>query len=101
MHVVQGEREVAKDCRSLARFELSGVDPMPAGMPKTDVVFLIDANGILQVTATELRTGKAATIEVRPTYGLEEGYDDRTVEESATNAGANVAPRHPLQAGTE
>src|SRR5437762_4451021 len=62
LHVVQGERELAKDCRSLARFELSGIDPMPAGMPKIEVTFLIDANGILQAQAKELRTGKAAAI---------------------------------------
>src|SRR5204862_4204808 len=72
LHVVQGERELAKDCRSLARFELRGIDPMPAGMPKIEVTFLIDANGILQVEAKELRTGKAASIEVKPTYGLAE-----------------------------
>src|SRR5713101_284119 len=64
MHVLQGERELAKDNRSLARFDLSGIDPMPAGMPKIEVTFLIDANGILQVHAKELRTGKAASIEV-------------------------------------
>ncbi len=93
MHVVQGEREVAKDCRSLARFELSGIDPMPAGMPKIEVVFLIDANGILQVTATELRTGKAAAIEVKPTYGLSEADVERMVEESFTYAEADVEAR--------
>src|SRR5262249_55385221 len=69
LHVVQGERELAKDCRSLARFELR-VDPMPASLPKIEVTFLIDANGILHVQARELRTGKAAEVEVRPTYGL-------------------------------
>ena len=101
MHVVQGERELAKDCRSLARFELSGVDPMPAGMPKIEVVFLIDANGILQVTATELRTAKAAAIEVRPTYGLAEGDVDRMVEESFTYAEADVEARLLIEARNE
>ena len=101
MHVVQGERELAKDCRSLARFELSGVDPMPAGMPKIEVVFLIDANGILQVTATELRTGKAAAIEVRPTYGLSEADVERMVEESFTHAEADVEARLLIEARNE
>ncbi len=101
MHVVQGEREVAKDCRSLARFELSGIDPMPAGMPKIEVVFLIDANGILQVTATELRTGKAAAIEVKPTYGLSEADVERMVEESFTYAEADVEARLLIEARNE
>ena len=101
MHVVQGEREVAKDCRSLARFELSGIDPMPAGMPKIEVVFLIDANGILGVTATELRTGKAAAIEVKPTYGLSEADVERMVEESFTNAEADVEARLLIEARNE
>src|SRR5256884_5542410 len=70
LHVVQGERELAKDCRSLARFELRAIDPMPAGMPKIEGTFLIDANGILQVHAKELRTGKAASVEGKPTDGL-------------------------------
>jgi len=101
MHVVQGEREVAKDCRSLARFELSGIDPMPAGMPKIEVVFLIDANGILQVTATELRTDKAAAIEVKPTYGLSEADVERMVEESFTYAEADVEARLLIEARNE
>ena len=101
MHVVQGERELAKDCRSLARFELSGVDPMPAGMPKIEVVFLIDANGILQVTARELRTGKAAAIEVKPTYGLSEADVGRMVEESFTYAEADVEARLLIEARNE
>ncbi len=82
MHVLQGERELAKDNRSLARFDLAGIDPMPAGMPKIEVTFLIDANGILQVQARELRTGKAASIEVKPTYGLSESEVARMVEDS-------------------
>ncbi|HYE93356.1 MAG TPA: molecular chaperone DnaK [Terriglobales bacterium] len=93
MHVVQGERELAKDCRSLARFELRGIDPMPAGMPKIEVTFLIDANGILQVQAKELRTGKEASVEVKPTYGLSEGDVERMVEDSFTYAEADVETR--------
>src|SRR5262249_57820537 len=93
MHVVQGERELAKDCRSLARFELSGIDPMPAGVPKIEGVFLIDANGILNVTATELRSGKAAAVEVKPTYRLSEADVERMVGGSFTHAEADVGAR--------
>jgi molecular chaperone DnaK (HSP70) len=101
MHVLQGERELAKDCRSLARFELRGIDPMPAGMPKIEVTFLIDANGILQVTAKELRTGKAASIEVRPTYGLSDADVERMVEESFQYAEADVEARLLIEARNE
>ncbi|OLC12421.1 MAG: molecular chaperone DnaK [Candidatus Rokubacteria bacterium 13_1_40CM_69_27] len=101
MHVVQGERELAKDCRSLARFELRGVDPMPAGMPKIEVTFLIDANGILNVTAKELRTGKAASIEVKPTYGLSETDVGRMVEESFQYAEADVEARMLIEVRNE
>src|SRR2546422_668587 len=101
MHVVQGERELAKDCRSLARFELSGIDPMPAGMPKIEVVFLIDANGILNVTATELRSQKAAAIEVKPTYGLSEADVERMVEDSFTYAEADVEARLLIETRNE
>jgi molecular chaperone DnaK (HSP70) len=101
LHVVQGERELVKDCRSLARFELRGVDPMPAGMPRIEVTFLIDANGILQVTARELRTGKAASIEVKPTYGLAEGDVERMVEESFQYAEADVEARMLIEVRNE
>src|SRR5437773_1966714 len=101
MHVLQGERELAKDCRSLARFELRGIDPMPAGMPKIEVAFLIDANGILQVTAREQRTDKAASIEVRPTYGLSETDVERMVEESFEYAEADVEARMLIEARNE
>src|SRR5438477_9719866 len=101
MHVVQGERELAKDNRSLARFELRGVDPMPAGMPKIEVTFLIDANGILQVQAREQRTGKAAAIEVKPTYGLTEGDVERMVEDSFTYAEADVETRLLIETRNE
>jgi Fe-S protein assembly chaperone HscA len=101
MHVVQGERELVRDCRSLARFELRGIDPMPAGMPRIEVSFLIDANGILQVTAREQRTGKAASIEVKPTYGLTEADVERMVEESFQYAEADVEARLLIEARNE
>jgi molecular chaperone DnaK (HSP70) len=101
MHVVQGERELAKDCRSLARFELRGIDPMPAGMPKIEVTFLIDANGILQVQAKEQRTGKAASIEVKPTYGLTDADVERMVEDSFTYAEADIETRMLIEARNE
>jgi molecular chaperone DnaK (HSP70) len=101
MHVVQGERELAKDCRSLARFELGGIDPMPAGLPKIEVTFLIDANGILQVQAREQRTGKAAAIEVKPSYGLTDADVERMVEESFTYAEADVETRLLIETRNE
>ena len=100
LHVLQGERELARDNRSLARFEL-GVEPMPAGMPKIEMTFLIDANGILQVQAREQRTGRAASIQVRPTYGLTEGEVERMVEESFEHAEADVNARLLIEAQTE
>jgi molecular chaperone DnaK len=100
LHVLQGERELARDNRSLARFELR-VDPMPAGMPKIEVTFLIDANGILQVHARELRSGKEASIEVRPTYGLTEAEVERMVDESFEHAEADVSARLLIEAQTE
>ena len=99
--MLQGERELAKDCRSLARFELREIDPMPAGMPKIEVTFLIDANGILQVEARELRTSKTASIEVKPTYGLAEADVARMVEESFTYAETDVATRLLVEARNE
>jgi molecular chaperone DnaK len=101
MHVLQGERELAKDNRSLARFDLSGIDPMPAGMPKIEVTFLIDANGILQVQSRELRTGKAASIEVKPTYGLSEEQVIQMVEDSFTYAEEDVNARLLIETKTE
>jgi molecular chaperone DnaK len=101
MHVLQGERELARDNRSLARFDLAGIEPMAAGIPKIEVSFLIDANGILQVHAKELRTGKAASIEVKPTYGLSEAEVSRMVEDSFTYAEADVSARLLIEAQTE
>ncbi len=100
LHVVQGERELVKDCRSLGRFELR-IDPMPAGMPKIEVTLLIDANGILQVQAREQRTSKAASIEVKPTYGLSDADVERMVEESFAYAEADVEARLLIEARNE
>ncbi len=101
MHVLQGERELANDNRSLARFELRGIDPMPAGMPRIEVTFLIDANGILQVHAKELRTEKAASIEVKPSYGLTDAEVERMIEESFIHAEEDVASRLLIEARNE
>ncbi len=101
MHVLQGERELAKDNRSLARFELRGIDPMAAGMPRIEVTFLVDANGILQVQAKELRTGKAASVEVKPSYGLTDAEVERMVEESFAHAEEDVTSRLLIEARNE
>ena len=86
IHVLQGERELARDCRSLGRFQLKGIPPMPAGMPRIQVVFLIDANGILNVSARELRSGKEASVQITPTYGLTCEEVSRMVKESYAHA---------------
>ena len=101
MHVIQGERELAKDNRSLARFELRGVPPMPAGLPRIEVAFLIDANGILNVTAKELRSDTRASVEVRPTYGLTDAEVERMIEESFEFAEADVRARMLIEARNE
>ena len=86
IHVVQGERELAKDCRSLARFDLKGIPPMPAGLPRVEVRFLIDANGILQVSAREQRSGQEAQIEVQPSYGLTDQQVENMILEAFDHA---------------
>lgn len=86
LHILQGERELAKDCRSLARFQLKGIDPMPAGLPRIDVTFIIDENGILQVRAKDQRGGREQLIEVKPTYGLTEDEVKQMVKASFEHA---------------
>jgi molecular chaperone DnaK (HSP70) len=98
VHVLQGERELAIDCRSLARFKLRGIPPMPAGLPRIEVRFQIDANGILSVEARELRTGIEQTIEVKPSYGLTEGEVERMLIESFEHAEADVEARLLIEA---
>jgi molecular chaperone DnaK len=101
MHVVQGERDLAKDNRSLARFDLRGIPPMPAGLPRIEVTFLIDANGILSVAAKEVRSGTQASVEVRPTYGLSEAEVERMIDESLEHAEADVQARGLIDARNE
>jgi molecular chaperone DnaK len=100
IHVLQGERELAKDCRSLARFTLK-VPPAPAGLPRIEVKFLIDANGILQVAAKDLRTGEERTIEVQPSYGISDNEIERMLEESIEYAEQDFAERQVIEARTE
>src|SRR5580698_10497857 len=100
IHVLQGERELAKDCRSLARFTLK-VPPAPAGLPRIEVKFLIDANGILQVAAKDLRNGEQHTIEVQPSYGLNDTEIERMLEESIEYAEQDFAQRQVIEARTE
>ena len=101
VHVLQGERELAADCRSLARFKLRGIPPMPAGLPRIEVRFQIDANGILSVEARELRTGIEQTIEVKPSYGLTEGEVERMLIESFEHAAADFEARLLIEARNE
>jgi len=100
IHVLQGERELAKDCRSLARFTLK-VPPAPAGLPRIEVKFLIDANGILQVAAKDVRTGEQQLVEVRPSYGLNDSEIERMLEESIEFAEQDFAERQLIEARTE
>ena len=100
IHVLQGERELAKDCRSLARFTLR-IPPAPAGLPRVEVKFLIDANGILQVAAKDVRTGEEHSIEVRPSYGLNDADIERMLEESIEYAEQDFAERQLIEARTE
>jgi Fe-S protein assembly chaperone HscA len=101
VHVLQGERELAADCRSLARFKLRGIPPMPAGLPRIEVQFQIDANGILSVAARELRTEIEQTIEVKPSYGLTEGEVERMLIESFEHAEADFEARLLIEARNE
>ena len=101
IHVVQGERELAADCRSLARFDLKGIPPMSAGLPRIEVKFLIDADGILQVSAREQRSGKAAQIEVKPTYGLTDEQVVNMILDSFDHAEEDFAKRLLIEARNE
>jgi molecular chaperone DnaK (HSP70) len=86
INVLQGERELAADCRSLGEFDLRGIPPMPAGLPKIDVTFLIDQNGILSVTAREERSGQEASVQIVPAHGLTRDEVARMERESVEHA---------------
>ncbi len=101
IHVLQGERELARDCRSLARFDLKGVPPMPAGMPRIEVKFLIDANGIMQVSAREQRSEKEAQIAVQPSYGLTDEQVENMLLESFDYAEEDFRQRQVIEARRE
>lgn len=100
IHILQGERELARDNRSLARFQLK-VPPLPAGVPRIEVTFLIDANGILNVTAKDIRTGQLQSIQVKPSYGLSDDEVERMIKESFEFAAQDLKARQLIEARTE
>ncbi|MCD6063473.1 MAG: hscA, partial [Flavipsychrobacter sp.] len=99
--VYQGERDLVQDNRKLAEFNLTGIPAMPAGLPKVEVTFLIDADGILKVSATELRSGVAQTIDVKPQYGLTDEEVERMLMDSLTHAKTDMQTRALVEASTE
>ena len=100
LHILQGERELVKDNRSLGRFQLK-VPPLPAGIPRIEVTFLIDANGILKVSAKDIRTGATQSIQVKPSYGLSDQEVERMVEDSFKFAAEDLKARQLIEARTE
>jgi molecular chaperone DnaK (HSP70) len=100
IHVLQGEREFVKDCRSLGKFTLK-VPPMPAGLARVEVKFLIDANGILNVTARDVRTNKESSIDVKPSYGLVDEQVEQMLMDSIEFAETDVMQRLLVEARTE
>ena len=101
VHVLQGEREMVEDCRSLARFTLKGIPPQPAGLPRIEVKFLIDANGILTVSARDLRTQQEHSIEVKPSYGLTDEQIEKMLLDSFEFAEEDIRKRQLVEARNE
>ena len=100
IHVLQGERELVQDCRSLARFTIP-IEPHPAGVPRVEVTFMIDANGILNVAATDLRTGQERSVDVKPSYGLNDEEIEQLLEESIDYAEDDFTQRLLIEARVE
>ncbi len=100
IHILQGERELVQDNRSLARFQLK-VPPLPAGTPRVEVTFLIDANGILNVTASDIRTGQSQSVQVKPSYGLTDDEVEHMIRESFQFAEQDVRARQVIEARVE
>ncbi len=100
IHILQGERELVKDNRSLARFQLK-VPPLPAAVPRIEVTFLIDANGILNVTAADIRTGESQTVQVKPSHGLTDDEVEGMIRESFQFAAQDIKARQVIEARTE
>ncbi|MBV8773415.1 MAG: molecular chaperone DnaK [Deltaproteobacteria bacterium] len=101
VHVLQGERELANDCRSLARFKLGPIEPQPAGLARIEVTFLIDANGILNVTARDQRTGREHSVDVKPSYGLTDDEIEQMLEESIELGESDIEQRLLINARNE
>ncbi len=100
IHILQGERELVKDNRSLARFQLK-VPPLPPAVPRVEVTFLIDANGMLNVTAADIRTGESQTVQVKPSHGLTDDEVEGMIRESFQFAAQDIKVRQAIEARTE
>jgi molecular chaperone HscA len=100
-HVVQGEREVVSDCRSLARFKLSGLPRLAAGSARVKVTFSVDADGLLHVSAEETSTGTRASVQVKPSYGLDDATIEKMILDSIEHADEDVNERLLLESRVE